>query len=303
MVAINRVGSIALLNDTLTHLTATQSKLGDLQVAISSGIKSNSFAGLNGGVEQYTLFNAQQRRADMFINENTVAVSKMQTASTALSSLITLADNMQKLIVNGRNGAVGNSLQLDFQMKDYLKTMGGMLNTSFAGSYIFGGTNSAVAPVPDTTSPPMAQGIPDSSYYVGSSQDVMLRSDELTTYPFPVRADDPAFQKIYAAAHLAIVAYGSASDSLFAQAQSLMADGQKDLNSAQSRVSNKIINTKATSDELTTLSAYCKGLAEDASKTDLVAASTLTSSYEAILQASFQVYARLSQLKLSDYLK
>jgi hypothetical protein len=149
----------------------------------------------------------------------------------------------------------------------------------------------------------MAQGIPDASFYAGSSQDVAMRSDELTTYPFPVRADDPAFQKIYAAAHLAIVAYGSSSDTLFAQAQSLMADGQKDLNSAQSRVSNKIINTKATNAELTTLSAYCKGLAEDASKTDLVAASTQTSSYEAILQASFQVYARLSQLKLSDYLK
>ncbi len=301
--AINRVGSVTLLNDTLTHVTNAQGKLGDLQIAISSGIKSNDFAGLKGGVEQYTLFNAQQRRADKFISENTVTISKMQTASTSIASLTTLADNMLKLIVNARNGAVGNTLQLDLQMKDYLKTMGSMLNVSFAGNYIFGGTNSSIPPVPDTSAPPVTPGIADASYYVGSDEDVVLRVDELTTFAFPVRADDPAFQKIYAAAHLAIDASKSGSDTLMAQAQTLMGNGQKDLNSAQSRISNKIINTQSTNTELTKLKVYWKGLADDVSKTDLVTASTQVSSYESVLRASFQVYARISQLRLSDYLK
>ena len=301
--AINRVGSVALLNDTLTHVINTQSKLGNLQVAISSGIKSDTFSGLDGQVEQYTLFNAQQRRADKFKSENSVAISKMQTASTSIATLTTLADNMMKLIVNGRNGAAAPTLQLDVQMKNYLKTFGDALNLSFAGSYIFGGINTAVPPVPDTSAPPVAPGIPDDSYYVGAKVDVQMRSDELTTYPFPVRADDPAFQKIYAAAHQAIAAYTSGSDTEMQNAQTLMAAGQKDLNAAQSRVSNNIVDTQATNTELTTLSAYWKGLADDASKTDLVSASTQVSSYEAVLQASFQVYARLSQLKLSDYLK
>jgi flagellar hook-associated protein 3 FlgL len=301
--SINRIGSAALLNDTLSQVVGTQSKLGTLQVAISSGIKSNQFAGLSGQVEQYTQFNAQTRRADKFKEENTVTISKMQTAAVAITNLTQLADNMMKLIVNARNGSTGTSLGLDFQMKNYLNSLGDALNTSFAGNYIFGGTNSAIPPVPNTSSPPVAQGIADDSYYVGSKNDVELRSDELTSYKFPVRADDAAFQKIYAAAHQAIYAYASKSDDEMKKAQVLLQDGQKDLISAAARVSNTIINTQATNNQLTALSAYWKGLANDVSQTDLVAASTKVSSYEAILQATFQVYARLSQLRLSDYLK
>jgi len=301
--AVNRVGSLALLNNTLTDVVNTQGKLGALQVSISSGIKSNQFAGLEGQVEQYTQFNAQTRRAEKFKEENTVSISKLQTVSTAMTSLTTLADDMNRLIVNARNGAAGQSLGLDFQMKNYLQAFADTLNISFAGTYIFGGTNTSTLPIGDTTSPPVTQGTPDDSYYRGSKEDVVLQTDEKTSFAFPVRADDDAFQKIYAAAHQAIFAYAGGSDTEMKKAQDLMQAGQRDLITATARVNNMIVNTQATNDKLTTLSAYWKGLANDVSQTDLVEASTRVSSYEAILQATFQVYSRLSQLRLSDYLK
>jgi flagellar hook-associated protein 3 FlgL len=297
-----RVGSLSLVNDTLRDFTSIQSRLADLQNQVSSGYKSKDFVGLNGNVEQYAQLSGQLSRATQYQTNNQVNISKLQVADVALNKVTDIADQIKNIIV-GANGATIATGNIPQALRDLMKAMGGELNTTFNGNYIFGGTDTITAPVPDTTVGNSAPGIPDDNYYVGAEQDVSLRADERNEIVFPVRADDIAFQKIYAGAMLAIRGAEIGDTSQMIQAQQLVQAGQTDLVAARSRIGTTVTNIQSIDARLKSLTVYWKELSDGISKTDIVAASVEVAGYEAVLQASFQVYSRLSQLRLSDYLQ
>jgi flagellar hook-associated protein 3 FlgL len=297
-----RIGSLSLITDTLRDVSASQTKLSALQNQISSGYKSQNFAGLDGSVEQFTQIDSQLSRAKQFNTNNQLNISKLQTADQALSKVTDIADKIKNIIVGANSATIATS-NASQAINDLLKSFASELNVSFNGSYIFGGTDTSNPPVPTTQASNAILGVADDVYYAGSKQDSTLRIDDRTDVDFPVRADDPAFQKIYAAAKWAINAAIAKDTAQMSKAQQLIQDGQKDLIASRSRIGSTVVNIQATDDRLKQLSTYWTQLSDGLSKTDLVAASTEVSGYQAILQATFQVYARLSQLRLSDYLK
>ncbi len=303
MTTLNRLGSVTLLNDTMRDVGNLQKELATLQEQISSGVKAKTFQQLNGQVEQYTLLESRIRRTQQFMESNEVAIARMQTADQAMSQLIDIADSMENLLVAGLDAATGTALPLEQQMKDLLNAMASALNTNFDGRYIFAGTATNVIPVPSTDVDPAQQGVPDAGYYAGSTTSIKLRADETVEYDFPVRADDPAFQKMYAAAKQALAGHASGDREEMKAALTLMQQAQTDLNSSRARVNMTFLNVGDINERLGSLNLYWKGVTEKVGKTDIVAATTQIASYEAVLQATFQVYARLSQLRLSDYLR
>lgn len=296
-----RIGSLALTNEVLRDVSLSQAKLGDLQIQISSGLKSQTFAGLNGSVEKFAQITSQLGRTKQYSDNNQFNLTKLQTVDVAIQKITDIADKIKNSIV-GANGANISTANLPQVIGDLLVSFGSELNASYNGHYLFGGADSATQPVPDTTVPNTNLGTPDDNYYQGSTQDTTMRLDDYTDVTFPVRADDPAFQKIYAAARMAIDAANRNDTQEMTQAQQLIQDGQSDLIGVQSRVGTVMANVQAISDRLQALTSYWKGLSDTLSKTDVVAASTLVADNQATLQASYQVYSRLSQLRLSDYL-
>jgi len=119
---------------------------------------------------------------------------------------------------------------------------------------------------------------------------------------FPVRADDPAFQALFASVNMAINAYTQKSDSGMKAAIDMVQKLQDKQGILQSKVSNMLVDLTSLNDEQTSTKAYWKGLSDQIAKTDVVAASTQVSSDETVLQASYQVFARLSKLRLTDFL-
>lgn len=297
---VTRVGNVALYNNTLNDITTTQKRLAQLQEQISSGIKAQDFAGMNGQVEQYTLLEAKIRTTTSQMEGNSLNLSRINTADQAMSQAIEIADKMEDLIVQARNATIGTTVDMPAIMKDYLKDLQGALNINFEGRYLMGGTNTSTPPVPD-----ILQGPPgvNSGYYQGSEHDIVYRRDERTEYSFPIRADDPAFQKIIAAAKLAIDGFTGGSSGVLGSALDLMQEGQADLNVARAKVNSTAISVEQTNEQLGALKLYWKGVTEEVGKTDLLAASTEVSNHEAVLQAAFAVFARLSQLRLTDYLR
>lgn len=295
---VTRVGNIALYNNTLGDITNVQKRLAELQEQISSGVKAKDFAGLNGQVEQFTLLEAKMRASSAQIDGNTLNLSRIKTADQAVAQAVDIADKMEDLIVQMRSGATGTSVDMPAIMKNYLKDLQATLNMNFEGRYLFGGTNTAQEPVPDITA-----GITSDSYYVGAKQDLTYTRDERTTYTFPIRADDESFQQIIAAAKMAMEGASAGSDGVLANALDLMQAGQRELNVARGRVGSTMVSLEETNDQLNSLNLYWKGVTEEVGKTDLLAASTEVSNHEAVLQAAFAVFSRLSQLRLTDYLR
>lgn len=299
--AVTRIGSVALYNSTMKDVSDVQKKLADLQQQISSGNVAQDFRGLNGQVEQFTQLQAKMDAAKRQIESNQLALSRMNTADQAMSQIVDSADKMESLIVQARSSA-NTAVDLRGIMQGYLKDMQSSLNINFEGRYLFGGTNTGSAPVPDILVTPVTVGEPDTGYYQGSQTDIIYSKDERSEYAFPIRADDPAFQKIIAAANLAMQAFNGGDDTTMAKALDLMQAGQADLVSSRARVSSTILSVENSNESLTSLNLYWKGVTEQVSKTDLVAASTEVSNHEALLQAAFAVFSRLSQLRLTDYL-
>lgn len=302
MAVANRIGSFALIENTLRDVRSSQTQLAELQTQISSGYKSKDFEGINGSVEQFTLVTMQIDRAKQFNMNNQVSIAKLQTADGAMGKITEIADQMKNIIL-GANGATIRSSNIPQVMQDLIIAMANEMNATFNGSYLFGGVDTTNPPVPDPNASPTATGVPDANYYAGSTQNASLRADETTNYAFPVRADDVAFQKIYAAAKQAIEAARSGDTVTMGEAQQLIQSGQNDLIAARSRLATTTQSIQSIDSRLTTLKTYWTELADNVSKTDIVATSAQVSSYQAILQATYQIYARLSSLRLADYLK
>ena len=298
----SRIGSLSIITDTLRDVSLSQNKLGELQNQISSGYKSRDFEGLDGSVEQFTQITAQLGRTQQYSTSNKGNIAKLQTADAVIGQIIDIADQMKNIMV-GANGAIIQTGNIPQVMNDLLTSLANQLNGTFNGNYLFGGTDTANPPIPSTSVANVTLGVPDDSYYAGAKQDGIMRADDRTDITFPVRADDVAFQKIYAAAKQAVTAAQNSDSVMMQSAQQLIQSAQGDLIAARSRVGSAVVNIQANDDRLTAVAGYLKELSDNVSKTDLVAASTEVSGYQAILQASFQVYARLSQLRLSDYLK
>lgn len=300
---VTRIGNIALYNNTISDVTNTQKRLAELQEQISSGIKSRDFAGLNGQVEQYTLLEAKIRMTTSQIEGNQLNLSRINTADQAMAQAVDIADKMEDLIVQSRGTATNASVDMPEIMRNYLKDLQQTLNINFEGRYLMGGTNTSTPPVPD-----IMQGYVDgvnggAGYYAGSEHNIVYRRDERSEYEFPVRADDPSFQKIIAAAKQAIDAFTSNNTESMGAALDLMQSGQRELNVARGRVGSTAISLTETNEQLSSLKLYWKGVTEEVGKTDLLAASTEVANHEAVLQAAFAVFSRLSQLRLTDFLR
>lgn len=298
--AVQRISNVSLFNSTIRNVSSTQQSLYDLQIQISSGIKANNFQGLNGQVEQFIGFEGQMRKLEQLQQNNAVLESRLRNGNQSMDTIIDMADQIEDLLVLRRSATTSDNLNLTMQLRDKLNTVADAMNVNSEGRYLFSGTSTNIKPVPTVPVTNVQSGVPDTGYYAGSQESVMHRVDGDIEIEFPVRGDDAAFQKLFAAVDLAL--NSPDNDDAISQAITLMQSAQTDLNTIQAKVNSTIINLDQLTARQDQQKLYLQGLTEKVSKTDVVAATTKVANDQAILQASYQVFARLIQLKLSDFL-
>ncbi|MGB1540081.1 MAG: hypothetical protein ACPG80_03910, partial [Rickettsiales bacterium] len=183
------------------------------------------------------------------------------------------------------------------------KAAAAQLNTNQEGRYLFGGSRTDVPPVPEPIPSTAVPGVPDDIYYQGNSEELTARIQENYEMVYNVRADDPAFQQLFAAISLGIDGDASDSSGVLAEAQQLAGDAIESLIAVRARVQQNMVNVEEVSERHVQLNLYWKGVTEEISKTDILSASTEIALNEAILQASFSSFARLNELRLTDFLR
>jgi flagellar hook-associated protein 3 FlgL len=302
---IQRISTYAVHQSTLRDSTRVQSELANLQGQLSSGKKTDKFLGLDGNVEQFVQLDAKIRKTDVYINNNELVLARLNTTQVTMEKLMQVSDDMENLMVLRRNPANADNLNFAAQLDALRKTATSLLNTTFEGRFIFGGTRTDTPPVMDPQPAPIEEGVPDAGYYQGSNENLIVRSQDNFDIEYNVRADNSGFQKMFAAIDLAISADTSltqGADEKIQKAIQLMQDGLSDMNTAQTKVNGNIVTLTDINARHNDLKLYWKGVKDQAINTDIVSASTAVALNQAILQASFQTFARINQLKLSDYL-
>ncbi len=145
------------LPPTLSSLTQAADQLTSQytaeQAALSSGVTSDSYAGL--GDQRYQALNLQPQitRLGAWQQNVTSAQNTLTVSQTALSQITTIATNLQTslLSLKGDSSSV-NVATAALQARQSLVQLGSLLNTQDGSGYVFAGNDSANAPVTNPSS-------------------------------------------------------------------------------------------------------------------------------------------------------
>jgi flagellar hook-associated protein 3 FlgL len=297
---VTNVGTYSSLQSLLQNVSLAQNALNTDQEQISSGLVGQTFTGLNGNVEQFVSLGAQVTRLQSFQQSNPLVLSQLQTSNTSLTQIQQLATNLKSLIAGQLSGPESSSA-FNQQLLSAQTTLSAQLNVTYGGNYIFGGTNTNTPPVITPVPAPVAIGTADASYYQGSQQDITFRIGDGQVLTNAVRADDPAFQSIFAGIAQAMQANGNTPQ--LQNAENLIDTGIQGVIAIQTTVNSNILYIQNTNTQGQSLLTYYQGLTQSMSKSDEVALSTKVAQDQTVLEASFQAYARISSLTLSSFLK
>ena len=300
--AVERISTYSLHQRTLIDVNRTQSTLADLQNQISSGFKADNFAGLEGEVEQFVSVGARMLKSKTYQESNSLALTRIKATNVAVNNIIEISDDIENLLVLRRNPANADTIAFRQQMEQLRDTFTAQLNSATGGRYIFGGTKTNFAPVPEPVPDPVVDGVPDAGYYNGSTEDYTVRAQDNVELAYNIRADNSAFQKIYAGIAMGLKADTTTLDSDFQAAYKLVREGMDELVGLQAQTNADLVNIEKINDRHESMELYWKGVSEELIKTDLLSASTQVAVNQGVLQASFQAFARINTLRLSDFL-
>ena len=303
MTEVSRISTYALHNTTINNFNKLQGDLSVLQDQVSSGLKGRDFEAYNGQVEQLVGLEKEVNRLNEYIENNAVTVSRLQTQENSLSQLIDISNSVFNLMV-GENPGNANPAVFTEQMNQLRFAIADELNVNIAGRYLFGGTRTDLPPVIDEPEVPGAfvAGVPDDGYYQGSKENVTSRAQDNVEFEYEARADNPAFQKLFTAMSLAEEGSAEGDRAKMDAAKDLAQEATEEIIALQASVSSRRVDVDRITQKHTQQVLYFTGVVEDIANVDTVAAASRIAIDQATLTATFQVFARISSLRLSDFL-
>jgi flagellar hook-associated protein 3 FlgL len=280
--------------------------VGELNSQISSGKRVSDFRGLSegGNIERVLAFQGQLRESNNFLQNNKVISTRLLATSAAMDNIVKLAEDFRNTLIVQRSPG-GNTLPMQEIVASTLGQIKGELNTNVAGRYIFAGSKTDLPAVGNITSSTNlnSEGKPTAYYYDGDSVNFTARITTTLEISYGTTADDPAFQQLIGAVHLAKRGNETSNNEDYEKALVMINDAISGLIALKTDAANDV----STIERVNTGHEDYRLLVEDAigqvMDTDIPGATILLSVNQTVLQASFMAFSRISQLSLMNYLK
>jgi flagellar hook-associated protein 3 FlgL len=309
---MTRVGTLAENNQILQYLQQNKSTAEDLQLQITTGLKSTNFSGISSQAAQLVNLTDQQAKQQSYIDTINTVSTRLQVMGLSIGSIETLATQFVGNLPADAYNTEGETIQQ--QAQQVLSQVAGYLNTQDGSNYVFSGNNTSVAPV-DTNGLPnpgsltaSSSGAPPNGYYQGDNGIAQATVDNNVTLTYGVDANDPAFEQFIRVLNFLATSppfdQSNATDvanvnqatqilnQVVVQLQTLQ--GTNALQ--QGQLSNQIDSHKKAL-------SLAKGSIADITKVDAATAITQLDTLQTQLQASYQIVGILQQLSLVNYLK
>jgi len=300
---IDRVSTFGLFQSTMSNIFKVDSDIANLQNQLSSGFKSQDFAGISANSMQFLQLDDKLSRTNQYLSTNSIIRVRLNSTATVLSQVINTASELRNLILQRRNAANDVGI-FGTQLNAIWKSLAGQLNTTVDGRYIFSGGRTDTKAVNDKQFPAIIDDDAlEADYYQGDSEDLNVRVSDNIDMVYNVRANEAGFQKIFAGLAMAQEGDASDSDDKLAAAYDLVSEGIQGVLTSQAQANSNIVELGNIEQDLGSLQTYWKGIKEEIGNTDLITASTQVAINQSILQAAFQAFARINSLRLSDFLR
>ncbi|WP_297417089.1 flagellar hook-associated protein FlgL [Clostridium sp.] len=146
---MSRITNAMLTNNYLRDMQINLSNMSTLQQQLSSGKKVQNVADDPVGATKIMMLNGELTANEQYSTNISDASNWLDTTDTALGEAGNVLSRIRTLMVKAGNGSYGTdeiSAIKDEVVSD-VQQLGQVLNTSFNGNYIFGGTKSTSKPV------------------------------------------------------------------------------------------------------------------------------------------------------------
>jgi len=300
---IGRVSTFGEVGYLMTLNMTTQAKESAAQTEESSGVKAQTYGALGGDVSRVLNIDNQITQLTSDGDNATTALSTMQESYSVMSSVTSLGTTMLSDLSAYMSAATTDTSSLASSAQSWLTQLTNMLNTKYAGSYLFSGTSTDTAPVntsaaaytptddPTTADTDYYQGAPSGKTYVGSDGYTVSTS---------VQADSTGFEQMLRGLSMIVAdptdsATITAAYSLIQSGSSAVATSQATLSTASAALTSYQSDAAA---KVTALSTLATGL----TGADLSAATVLVTNYSTQLEASYSMISKLMSDNLSKYL-
>ncbi len=300
--AVERVGTLFNFQKTTEDFQRIQVQLATLRRQISTGSLAETFAELGSEVSRTLNLENLIDKSTIYIRENNLVSNRLQAMDLSLKQITDIAGNLRDALVTKRS-PTGTSVPLTSISQKFIDSVKDRLNSQVEGRFLFAGSKTDTAPVLDSvTSSNIINNVPTSNYYAGDTVDMSVQISEELTIEYGIRADNQAFKDIFAALHTAIEGDASGEDEDLARAVDLATKAITELAGLRNKIGNDqklLLDTIALQ---TSSKTFYEKARSAVSGTDIVKATTDVALNETILQASFQVFAKVSNLKLINFL-
>jgi flagellar hook-associated protein 3 FlgL len=315
--SIDRVSTASQTAYFLSQIENAGSALDTTQQQIASGYNATTYAGFGNQTQVLTATLAANARNSAYTTATNLASTQVSLQDTQLTSLSSLASQLQQAISN----AVANNDASDLmtQAQSIYSQASAILNSQDAnGNYIFGGGNTNTPPVSpaslsDLAALPSATPPASNAFTNGTFQTAVQVADGQTvTYGITASSIGTGLmQELQSLAQFdagsngnldAATSLSSAQNTFLTGAISTANTTAQNLNGATAAngyVANQLTDAQA---QQTSMNTLYKGFASNIQDTNMAQAATQLSLNQTQLQAALQVTAGLNQLSLLNYL-
>ncbi len=292
-----RVGTLQSQSFVVEQIMRGTARYVDLQSQITTGEKTQRFDGMPDDTAQTINLANSEAMLDQYIKSGNVTNSRLSGMSNSVATLLDVATKFRAQLLQAMTAEQADDGRIDVVADGALQEIKGALNADLGGVYLFGGTRNDTPPV--DLSDPIANS--NGTYYSGAAELMQARIDGNTLLRMGTTADRQGFKDLIASVQR--VSSGSASLSELETALDDLNTALDDLTQLQAELGHqmKVVESASARNDATKATVETQlGSLRDV---DIAAAMVQLTQRQTILQASYAVISRSSDLTLMNYLR
>jgi flagellar hook-associated protein 3 FlgL len=302
---ISRVATFSMNDQMINSAMRVQSIMANQELQEASGQVSPDYGGLGSASQQVVNLQISVTRSQSYISAASNADSKVQVMYSTVTSITNLLTQLRSLLTAASDTATTDSTTVAQSAQQMMQEFSSLLNTQYAGDYLFGGSRTTVLPVdvssaayPAMTSPSTAA----TSYYKGDDQEASVRVSDTESVVYGVTADNPAFEQGLRALNL-VANNSPLSTQTLDEALNLASSAVSAAAVVQTKLGLASSSIQNASAEQTDYQNYAKTLSSDLTGVDVASVTAQISTYQAQLTASYSAISKIQGLNLASYLR
>ena len=302
---MTRVANYAQFQRNLAYILEAQRRLADGQIQISSGRKSDNYAGISRDARRLVSAEIAHLRTKQYVENNNLIERRLQKMEAAVSQTFEIASNYKTLLVSALNSTNSSDLAMPIQAKQMLDQLTALLNVEDDGRFLFSGTMTDTEPV-DQSGLPGSYTVPSSDgdangYYKGDTTKLTVRVDKTFDVTYGVHAQEEGFERLMRSLHMIVI--GPPND------RATLEDALKVVNEAVDAIPDlrtRIGTARATIADVNMKHSdfllFSEKTIGDMENADIAEVITQMNADQLTVEASVMALARLSQISLVRFL-